>query len=223
MRPWVLLSFVGAAAASALAQDVVHVSREPRHRQVLATPDLRVLDVNVPPGDTTLFHEHTSDLALVRIGVTATRAQEPGQPWGPARPTGAPGDVSATDYTGKPSVHRVENIGEGLYRLIAVENLREEWGSPAPVSDPATVLVTESRAFRLYRVTLGPQAEGATHRHAAPVVMVLVEGEAINRRDEQAEPEHLGQPGQLVLIAAGVPHVVRRSRARASLVEVELR
>ena len=38
----------------------VQVSKEPRHKKVLENKYIRLLDVNIPPGDTSLFHIHST-------------------------------------------------------------------------------------------------------------------------------------------------------------------
>jgi len=43
------------------------VSQEPRHHVVFANAQFHVLDVNIPPGDTSLDHRHEFDLATVSM------------------------------------------------------------------------------------------------------------------------------------------------------------
>ena len=195
--------------AAALAQ--VPVSQEPRHRVVHEDARLRVLDVNVRSGDTTLSHRHDRDILTVSISAAETRTQSPGEAWGPVRPRRAAGDVGITEYTGKPAAHRIENVGRTLYRLIAVENVRDGgWTAGGTGAAPAGQAPTiESRAFRAYDIRVRPGAAIPPHTHAAPTVVIVAEGEMEGRG-----------AGGWFLVAAGEAH---RLEGEARVVEVEAR
>ena len=91
---WVALLTLGLTAATA-AQ--VPVTKEPRHRVAFENAELRILDVNVPPGDTTLDHLHDRDIVTVSMNDgTDTRLQSvklapPLTHHRPRPPNGAPG------------------------------------------------------------------------------------------------------------------------------------
>src|ERR1700761_3462140 len=57
MRIFFLFLFAG-PALSTTAQ--IQVSQEPRHHKVLDNEWVRVLDVHVPPHDTTMMHKHST-------------------------------------------------------------------------------------------------------------------------------------------------------------------
>ena len=80
------MTIVAAAATSAAmtgAQDekVVPVHQEPRHRLVLDNAATRVLDIQIPPGDTTLFHTHGNPILYVNMSSSQTRGQTLGREW----------------------------------------------------------------------------------------------------------------------------------------------
>src|SRR5215510_5426519 len=92
-----LFILVGSAMVSAQ----IPVTKEPHHRVVFENSQFRILDVNVPPGETTLDHSHDRDLVTVSMSNGAeTRAQAAGQSWAnrPRRPIG---DIETTEYSGK--------------------------------------------------------------------------------------------------------------------------
>jgi hypothetical protein len=109
----------------------VPVHEEPRHRKVFESGAVRVLDVQIPPGDTTKFHIHATPILYVPISASVNRTQVLGAEWrgGEVRPAGAPAPVtpgrvsSITTYMEQPQTHRVNNVGQTLFRLIAVANL----------------------------------------------------------------------------------------------------
>ena len=167
--------------ASAAIAAQVPVTEEPRHRVTFANTELRILDVNIPPGDTSLEHRHDFDIVTVSMNDgPQTRTQSDDQPWSvrPARPLG---NVSIAEYTATPASHRVQNVGQVAYRLFTVENLKPGSWSPAPaLSAPATTLSIESRAFRVYDVQLGRDTPQTTHTHLVPTLLVLITGTALS-------------------------------------------
>jgi hypothetical protein len=201
---------------------------------VFENTQLRILDVHVPPGDTSLEHRHDLDIVTVSMTAADTRAQTPGQPWGATRPRRPPGDAVVTEYAGKPASHRVENIGKTPYRLFAVENLRTTgWSAAPPLAARATTLLSDGRALRVYDVRLVNRTPQTSHTHAVPTVVVLVAGNVISAgSDKQAKAlapapvgvKQLDTPGQWVLVPAGESHqIARLGSADAHVVEIEVR
>jgi hypothetical protein len=222
-------------ATTAIMAAQVPLSQEPRHRVTFENAQLRILDVNIPPGDTSLDHRHDFDIVTVSMtSGTDTRVQSSGQPWSPARPPRPLGDANVADYTGKPASHRVENVGTSAYQLFAVENLRTSgWSTTPSASGAATKLATESRAFRIYDVRLARESSQATHTHAVPTITVLISGKVMSEGpDTQAKANapapvglrQLDQPGQWILVPRGdTHHIVRLGTADARVVEIEVR
>jgi len=222
-------------ATTAIIAAQVPLSQEPRHRITFENAQLRILDVNVPPGDTSLDHRHDFDIVTVSMtGGTDTRLQSTGQPWSPVRPPRPLGNATVAEYTGKPESHRIENVGKSAYQLFAVENLRASgWSTTPALSRPATTLTTESRAFRIYDVRLARESSQTTHTHAVPTITVLISGKVLSEGpDTQAKANapapvglrQLDQPGQWILVPRGdTHHVVRLGTADARVVEIEVR
>jgi hypothetical protein len=224
----------------------VPIVQEPRHRPVFENAVVRVLDVNVPAGDTTLDHIHDHDVVTVSISASETRTRPVGKPWGDVRPKRAPGGASVTEYADRPEAHRVENLGKGLFRLIAIENVRRRgWSSGPAVTGPATTPSTESRAFRAYDIRLSGSADRTSHRHEAPVLAVLVQGSVVANpvANPAASPvasaavrgmgasgtgsegrSTFAAPGQVFFVPAGTAHSLARVDGRdAYVVEIEVR
>jgi hypothetical protein len=174
---------------AAQTDPVVHMSKEPRHKVVFESGTIRVQDVQIPSGDTSLFHIHDHALLYVPISGSPTRTQALGQEWrgGGASASSAgkmattpvtPGRVTSnTTYVENPITHRVQNIGNGLFRLIAVGNLSK--GADVETDDlsglsPKPEMI--NRYYRAYRVSLAPGQSTAAHKHAWPVVLVQQTG-----------------------------------------------
>jgi quercetin dioxygenase-like cupin family protein len=211
-----------AAATSGSAQ-VVPVFEERHHAVVFADPSLRILDVNIPVGATTLDHLHEHDVATVCISASDTRSRAPGAGWSDTRPRRV-GEANVTEYAGQPGTHRVENLGDRLFRLIAVENLRQDgWSAGRLVSDAATTQAAAARAFGIADVRLTAAAARTSHLHTAPTVTVLVSGTAQVRTRSAEVATTLERPGEWTLVPPGLEHTLTRTGGDAHLVEIEVR
>jgi len=208
-------SFVVAIAGVAVAQ--VPMEQEPHHHLVLKNGALSVFEPSIPPGETTLEHLHPNDDATVCISGSNMRTQRPGADWSNPGEACTPGQISVSEYAGKPSSHTVQNVGSGVFHLVAVENMRESgWSTNRSLSAAATVLAKETRAFQIYEVRLDKNSQGTSHIHRRPTILVLISGEVT------AEAKRLDQPGQWLLISEGKPHALATQR-EATLVEIEVR
>ena len=80
-------SFTPTARLSAQDQPPppVPLSGEPRHHVVYESPAMRVHDIHISPGDTTLFHTHDTAILYVPIARSTNRNQVLGGN-GPAAP-----------------------------------------------------------------------------------------------------------------------------------------
>ena len=81
-----------------MAEDAtwVEVRDEPRHRRRFETDLVRVYDVEIPPGDTTLYHRHTEDTFYVAVNEATVRDRtwgEEGERTGTAPAKGANGTL----------------------------------------------------------------------------------------------------------------------------------
>ena len=111
------------------AQRVVPVYEEPRHHLVFESDLMQILDVQIQAGDTTLYHIHDAPIFYVPVAVSPTDEQVLGGEWGGViasdDPIWEPGEVACNiDYANQPVTHRVKNVGNSLFRLIAIINKR---------------------------------------------------------------------------------------------------
>jgi hypothetical protein len=229
---WIAGFFVLATAATLVAQ--VPLSKEPRHRMTFENAQLRILDVNIPPGDKSLDHRHDLDVATVSMSAgTNTRIQSGSQP-AADRPSRPLGDATIAEYAGKAQSHTIENVGKSAYQLFAVENLKASGWSTAPAAGGlATKMTSEARSFRLYDVNLTRDTSQTSHMHAVPTVAVLISGTVMSdgpdthAKTNPGAPiglKQLTQPGQWILVPSGdTHHIVRLGVGDARVVEIEVR
>lgn len=195
---WLLLTmFAGASAAIAQPATgtpdefagmseplrVVHVLDEPRHRTVHVDGDVRLLDVQVNPGDNSLPHTHDSPIMYTFINLGR----------------GLDGRVSSiTRYVDEPFTHRVGNSGEELFQIIALTSFAD--AVPHETQDLPSGLVQkpelENGWFRAWRLTLeaGERYQPITHINPAFVVQVSAGALQVQRGDgitgELLQPGH---------------------------------
>lgn len=229
-----LLAILFLASSTAVITAQVPLSKEPRHRVTFENKQLRILDVNIPAGDTSLDHRH--DLDIVTVSMTSgtnTRIQTGKEP-ATDRPPRPLGDATVAEYAGKSGSHKVENTGKTAYQLFAVENLKASGWSTAPATTGlATKMTREARAFRLYDVNLSRDTSQTSHKHDVPTIAVLISGSVMSDGpDTQAKAnpgapiglKQLTQPGQWILVPPGdTHHVVRLGAGNARVVEIEVR
>lgn len=146
---------------------VVHILDEPRHRTVYQQDDIRLLDIQINPGDTTLPHTHDNPILYTFIsngeGPLGGRLS------------------SASRYVDEPYTHRVTNEGPGLFRIIALasfaapvgENV-DDWPSGLPAEAEL-----ENDWFRAWRITLQPGERSNEIRHVNPAFVVQVSTEGV--------------------------------------------
>ena len=223
-RTAVVAGVLATTALFAQQQDekVVPVHQEPRHHMVLDNAVTRVLDIQIPPGDTTLFHTHSNPILYVNMSSSQTRSQTFGREWSgegaaagakPAPAAPAPASTpavfgrmnSVTNYSTQPLTHRVNNIGTSVFRLIGIINRTDGDASTDPSADFAAKPEVDNHWLRGYRwpldTTPTPQ-----HTHANPVVIVLVRGRAVVTAAKDLPLDTLGA---FSFIEGGVAHSIK--------------
>jgi hypothetical protein len=163
-----------AVMASVHAQAPVPVREEPVHKVTLENDYLRMIDVHLAPGKTTLNHIHVIPSVVVNLTNTTILSQEFGQP--PATPrTVAPGDVRYAPYDEVPLTHQVTNQSADVFHVLDIELLRakgnEPWGPV--VAEPKLKLAWEQKLVRVYKVQL--DAGGACEIPASSRAWLLVD------------------------------------------------
>lgn len=153
---------------------VVPIEGEAHHHVVFKARLVRVFDVRVAPGDTTLFHVH----AYPHTGVVISGSARWGQPLGQARTVGA-GDAVGTlldnAASALPYTHRVANIDSIPFRYVMGQFLKYSGIVSRPVpNETALWLERETSRGRVYRIRLLPGQATSVHRHAQPGLVIQV-------------------------------------------------
>ncbi len=217
------------ASTTTVAQRVVMVHEEPRHRLVYDTPDLRVLDVQIQPGDTTLYHKHDSPITYVTIGTSSTDQMILGGAWNNTQPRNPPpgriGAVRAVQsYAERSLTHRVTNVGQTLFRLIAVPSKRSGTENTVASEPLPGDLISENRWFRnsILRIAGYQASKGYTANE--PTVLVMVgDGRIIIERGD-GWMTSLEAAGQSTIMSRDERYRIRNGAEQPSeIVFVEVR
>jgi len=97
-------------------EKTVPVGDEPDHHLVLENEYTRVFHVVLPPGNSTLMHQHVRDYVYVMIGPSQIEMTKAGA--APMQMKLNDGDVK---FTKSPLTHKVSNIGETPFVNVTIE------------------------------------------------------------------------------------------------------
>ena len=174
------------------------------HQLVLERLPVRVLDVQVPVGGTSLYHLHSDPIFYVAIDISEIEAQVLGEEWKRTKVSAwSPGGVAHDfGHAEEPLTHRIRNTGSEAFRLIAVTN----GGPPAPLAGPGIDAVlpgtpeTEVEWFRQSRVTLAPGAASGSIESKFPVVVVQVSPGRAMLNGGGVDEQNLTGPGSFAAV-----------------------
>lgn len=210
------------------AQEAVPAHREPRHHLVLDSVRFRVLDIRIPPGDTTQYHVHDTAVLYVVINPAATAAQTFGGDWAATRRAGpvAAGDVLVdSSYVLKPVTHRVTNNGDGVFRLLAITFAGpiSASGRDRPSALPG-VDEAQSTWFRQSRVRIPAGATTDWFVSEHPVLIVEPVATALGVECEGQARRDLRGPGGWLLMPPQVRcRVANDGAAPATALAIQVR
>jgi quercetin dioxygenase-like cupin family protein len=107
-----------------VAGEPLPLQEEPHHRWKFENQYVRVFDVVLTPGESTLFHTHSYSKGIdVQLNEATVQDQAPGKEWEPVSKV-FPGEVSYGEDAKVPYTHRVSNVGTTAFHLIYVELLQ---------------------------------------------------------------------------------------------------
>ena len=128
----------------------VQVSKESHHQNVFENKYIRLLDVWIKPGDTTLFHIHSTPSLFLHFTSTDIGTQIKGQEWIKAR--NEKGNATYRSFTNDTLVHRVSNYDTTLFHVTDIE-LLSSYKPNIPIKPLLfTVLFDNERAIA-YKLT----------------------------------------------------------------------
>jgi quercetin dioxygenase-like cupin family protein len=109
-------------SGSTTSREPMPASLEPHHHVRYENQYVRVLEVTLEPGESSLFHTHSVDVLYVTLADSMAREQRQGADWGPETAF-RPGAVSFDNASKTPYTHHLKNISKTQFHTINVEFL----------------------------------------------------------------------------------------------------
>jgi quercetin dioxygenase-like cupin family protein len=220
----ILCGNLAPCGVQASTPSAVPIEQEPAHRLVLQNEYVRVFEVWLPPGKTTLWHVHLHDGVSVRL-TDATIEDEPKD--GPAETIRLHGGQVAYGATPTARTHRVHNAGETTFHIAYIELLTPPGvradHSSAAAPDPRVVF--ENDRVRALRRILAPGESTVMHTHESRGVGVPVRGGRLEISDQEGTTNTFDvKAGAVNWIEPGTTHRLRNvGDAPMEFVDIELK
>jgi len=165
--------------ASFAAQAQVQVRNEPRHKNVIENKYFRVLDVNIPPHDTTLQHIHCTSSVILMFTNTITAEQLKGHDWVKGKSTA--GSAFYRDFSKDTVIHKVANWDTVPFHVTDIELLSAYEPNSGRKPLPFNVLFENDKviAYRLIYSSINRQAIS----NRGPMIAALVTGDIVILHD----------------------------------------
>ncbi len=151
----------------------VQVSKEPLHKKVLENKYIRLLDVWIKPGDTSLFHIHSTPSVFLVFTTTTYAAQEKNKDWTTAEVV--PGFSWYRSFYKDTQVHRVANIDTAVFHVTDVELLSTYKPAEKREALPFPLLYENETVFA-YRLT-DSSFKDIPMNNRGPLIAEVVAGE----------------------------------------------
>ena len=170
VRSFFLVVLLAAGALYSSAQ--IQVSKEPRHHNVFENTWVRILDVHIPPGDTSLIHKHSTPSVFMVLSTTKTGSQVIVEP---EKANFSDERVWFEGFYTKPRIHRVWNSDTTEFHVVDMELPNK---NPQPIDPPMEItalkLLFDEKPVRGYRLTLAAQEVIHLPKRKAPILVVAL-------------------------------------------------
>ena len=164
---------------SAVLTAQVQVSKEPKHKKVFENKYIRLLDVRMQPGDTSLFHIHSTPSVFLHFTTTLVCSQIKGKEWVTAKNT--QGYAWYRSFVNDTLVHRVSNCDTVPFHVTDLELLSPYNPTKKNKALPLPLLFENDRVFAYQLSDSSFNNQLISQR--GPVVAELVAGEDVIYHD----------------------------------------
>jgi len=201
-------------------QAQVEVRYEPRHKNVIENKYFRVLDVNIPPHDTTLQHIHSTPSVILMFTNTITAEQLKGHNW--VKGKSVVGNAFFRDFSKDTVIHKVSNWDTVPFHVTDIELLSAYHPNDGRKPLPFTLLFNEEKAFA-YRLTDSSINKQVISKRG-PMIAGLVAGDDIILHDTKNHRSINIKAGKETYIAPGTSfYLTTTSKKEINLVLFEIK
>lgn len=173
----------------------VPVHKEPRHHVLYQNKEIRILNVIIAPGDTTLYHIHSTPSLFIFFTETFTGSQLMGGKASNGRST--PGNISFENLAA-PNIrtHRVWNADKDIFHVIDVELLSKDSGfDKNPLTSPDLKLEINNGWARAYRLVLPKENDFMLENKKQSFILVSLNESTIQTRQNGKTQNQILRPG----------------------------
>jgi hypothetical protein len=202
----------------------VPVSKEPRHHVVFENNKVRILNVLLPPGDTTQYHVHSTPSLFITLSRTTTSWQLMNKQ--PVSSTSVAG-YTWFENLNPPHVkiHRVFNVDTSVYHVMDVEILAKDSGfSSKPLAIDHAHLLIDTPWVRTWSVKLARDEKVTVKEQPSDFILVAINGATVALNENNTGTTSVLKPGQFYYIKANDSFAVtNRSDTNAEFALLQIR
>ncbi len=177
----------------------VQVSKEPLHKKVLENKYLRLLDVWIKPGDTTLYHIHSTPSLFLHFTNTVVCSQAKGEAW--VKGKNKEGEADYVSFKNETWVHRVSNCDTIPFHVTDIELLSSYKSNTTLTPLPFPVLFNNERAVA-YKLTQS-SFNNQIISNRGPMVAQLVSGDEVMYYDAKKKKSTSIKTGKHLYVKPG--------------------
>ena len=174
----------------------IPVSQEPRHHKILENDHVRLLDVHLPPGDTSMIHIHATPSVFVILNNVRTGSQVISEEDHSKSPIPHFGNIWFEGFYEKPRIHRVWNSDSAEFHVMDIELINKNYITiDGPVKQSPFTFLFDEKPVRAYRLDLQPDANISIFPDRADILIILMTDSAtsvhINEMDFYKKGDYL--------------------------------
>ncbi len=188
------------------AQAVVAVKDEPRHHNVFENSFVRVLDVRIEPGDTSLFHKHATPSVFIVLHPVKTGSEVKIEEQKATALASPDPSITFEGFYKSPRIHRVWNEDTARFHVMDIEILNKGGHSVSvPIQQDGFKLLFDEQPVRAYRLTMQDGSNIEVQRQTPLLIVGLTNAAqplTVNAKPFSKEGDFLFIPaGQAVQIS----------------------
>ena len=199
--------FTAVITCSLLTTAQIHVRDEPRHHNVFENEFIRILDVHLGPGDTTLYHLHNTPSIFIRFTNTNVGSQLIGKQ--SQKGANITGEVSY-DNLNTPRTHRVWNEDTGWFHVMDIElTSTKQKKSIAVLQNSALKLLFNEQQVIGYNIELKAASNIQLPPSANGYLLISKSASEIELKIDDAVQKRIMKPSHYIWIEAGNKLVIK--------------
>lgn len=219
------LLFLFHSTAIAIFSQEVPVSKEPRHHPVFENGKVRILNVLLPPGDTSLYHLHSTPSVFISLSTTKTAAQLKG---GQPSPFGlsTQGNIWFENLSPPHTrIHRVWNEDTSAFHVVDVELFTNDSPfSNKPLTFIHSRLITDTAWVRVYKIELDKNETADLPVNGVSFVLIAINNSAAAISRNNKEIKEACHEGDFLWIdAADKISILNKQTTKASFALLEIK